>query len=63
MIKCVYSSPTDGVDDISFEVEICKIPRLALHGVRFKRHSGNIWEYKTICTSVLKTMEEINKVR
>jgi hypothetical protein len=41
---------------VHLEIEICKIPHMALHGLRFKKISGDIWQFKNmtneICTSM-----------
>ena len=43
-------------DNVAFEVEICKLPRLAMHGIRFKRLAGDSWAYKTLCSSMVAKM-------
>ena len=41
---------------VRMEIEICKIPHVALHGLRFKKISGDVWQFKNqtneICTSM-----------
>jgi hypothetical protein len=41
---------------VHLEIEICKIPHMALHGLRFKKISGDVWQFKNqtneICTSM-----------
>jgi hypothetical protein len=42
---------------VVFETEICQLPFLNLNGVRFRRISGNAWEYKAICKEILYDLD------
>jgi len=45
-------------EDLKFEVEICKLPRLNnMHGLKFKRLSGTTSDYKEICEKLLSTVQ------
>ncbi|KAJ3021610.1 MAP microtubule affinity-regulating kinase 1 [Thoreauomyces humboldtii] len=43
--------------DIRFEAEICKLPRLLMYGIRLKRISGDMWEYKRICQTITESLD------
>ncbi|KAI8927498.1 hypothetical protein BC831DRAFT_452162 [Entophlyctis helioformis] len=42
--------------DIKFEVEVCKLPRVRSFGIRLKRLSGDIWEYKKLCSKLVNDL-------
>jgi MAP/microtubule affinity-regulating kinase len=44
------------LDDLQFEVEICKIPRLSVNGLKIKRLCGNSWDYKNMVTALVGKM-------
>ncbi|KAJ3326263.1 hypothetical protein HDV06_000139 [Boothiomyces sp. JEL0866] len=44
--------------DIKFEVEVCKLPRMESYGFRFKRNSGDIWEFKKISSKISQELEK-----
>ncbi|KAI8905994.1 KA1 domain/Ssp2 C-terminal domain-containing protein, partial [Gorgonomyces haynaldii] len=37
---------------VQFQVEICQVPRMNLHGLHFKRISGGVWNYKKVCSKL-----------
>ncbi|KAK7070425.1 hypothetical protein SK128_005320, partial [Halocaridina rubra] len=39
---------------LSFELEVCRVPRLDVIGIRRKRLKGDAWIYKRVCEEVLR---------
>lgn len=49
LLLCFYNGGGSGVQ---FEVEVCKLPRVKLNGVRFKRIAGTSMAFKNIASAI-----------
>ena len=55
LVLCTHGEG-EGGNLVQWEMEVCKLPRLSLNGVRFKRISGNSMAYKDIASTVTNAL-------
>lgn len=41
---------------VSFQMEVCKAPKVNMVGLKFRRVSGGVWNYKRVCQKLLASM-------
>ena len=57
LINCTHGEGGAGGELIQWEMEVCKLPRLSLNGVRFKRISGNSMAFKQIASQITNDLK------
>lgn len=57
VFKCKQKQPIDKTERVQFDLEICQIHGLNMNGVRFKRISGGVWGYRTLCQTLMQKMK------
>jgi hypothetical protein len=55
--KEMFESMGNNTLSVRFEINIVKVPWLPLHGIQFRRASGDGWQYQMLARRVLTELK------